>query len=151
MQYKDLKEMTIKEWDGQPFDAVCCGYDGCEICDSDKIRFDCPDKCTLIVGYLNGEWRTEGGLSWTHVYPIEWNKDKVAEALNPKPKRMTNRQLAMWLAKGNGQVKYETSYLSVNHGYPEGIDHEETLEELRVRKWDSEEWIEPTVDLLEGL
>lgn len=31
-------------------------------------------------------------LRWKHAYPMEWNK-------KPK-KRMTNRQLAKWLAKG---------------------------------------------------
>lgn len=152
MQYKELKEMTLKEWDGKPFNAVCCGYDGCEICDSDKKRLDCPDKCALIVGYLNGEWRTKGGLSWTHVYPVEWNKEKIKEALNPKHKRMTNRQLAMWIAKGNGEVAMNEG-CAVLHRFDYGNEeaNEPILASIRVRKWDSEEWIEPTIDLLEGM
>lgn len=140
MQYKDLKEKNIKDWDGQPFRAITVDADEAEVYDIDVRRLNGIGNCNLIVGYLNGRWRTESDVLWSHAYPIEWNK-------KPK-KRMTNRELAMWLAKGNGQVKYATGYVSAYHGYAEGIDHEETQEEIKVRKWDSTEWVEPTVDLL---
>lgn len=141
MKYKDLKEMTIKEWNGLPFKAY--------VCDFNDTNIGNPLTTTEVCGYIaNREypWRCSN-LNYRHVYPVEWNEEKVKYAF--KPKRMTNRQLAMWLAKGNGQVKYETGYVSTYHGYPEGIDHEETYEEIKIRKCDSEEWIEPTVDLLE--
>lgn len=141
MLYKDLKEMTIKEWDGKPFYAIFIDNDNQTLCPSDIKRYDGEVEGGLVTGYISERWYDEFGGNWRHVYPIEWN-------MKPK-KRMTNRQLAMWLAKGYGQVKYETGYVSTYHGYPEGIDHEETHEEIKIRKWGSEEWIEPTVDLLE--
>lgn len=140
MKYKDLKEMNIKDWDGQPFRAISADADEAEVYDIDVRRLNGIGNCNLIVGYLNGHWRAESGVHWSHVYPIEWNK-------KPK-KRLTNRELAMWLAKGNGQVKYATGYVSAYHGYAEGIDHEETQEEIKVRKWDSTEWVEPTTEFL---
>lgn len=140
MQYKDLKEMTIKEWDGEPFDAYCT---------------DCPDNVLLekinkVIGYKKGWWLS--GFDWKFVYPVEWNKDKVEEALNPKPKRMTNRQLAMWLAKGNGEYIGDHPHC-VHQCYPYNNCEANNIlgDNYRVRKWDSDEWVEPTVDLLEGV
>jgi hypothetical protein len=70
----------------------------------------------------------------------------------PKPRRATNRELARWLAQGNGEVlcsdhrmihsfwEYDvvTSGLSV-------------CDDARVRKWDDTEWHEPTVEYLFGV
>ena len=80
--------------------------------------------------------------------------DKLVFTLGyPKPKRMTHRQLAMWLAKGNGECSYNNTvyYLSAYgyHCYDMRHANDFVDEHIRVRKWDSEEWIEPTVDLLE--
>lgn len=143
MQYKYLKEMNIKDWDGQPFRAITADDDKAEVYDIDVRRLNGIGNCNLIVGYLNGHWHAESGVHWSHVYPIEWNKI-------PK-KLMTNRQLAMWLAKGNGQIKYTSGEIYTFHSYPEKIhpSNEEVPDDIKVRKWDSEEWIEPTTDLLE--
>lgn len=134
--------MTIMEWDGKPFLAYYT---------------DNPDGIidgftTEILGYIHGMWFS--GARWNHVYPVEWNKEKVKEALKPKHKRMTNRQLAMWLAKGNGEVTMkdeETWPVRDNFSYGKIDANDPIPASLRVRKWDSEEWIEPTTDLLEGV
>lgn len=145
MQYRDLKEMTIKEWDGQPFDAYVTDVKGAQI----EVGF----KGT-ISGYKDSRWFTQDDCQWNFVYPVEWNKDKVEEALNPKHKRMTNRQLAKWLAKGNGECSYNNTVYYLNaygyHCYDMRHANDFVDEHIRVRKWDSEEWIEPTVDLLEN-
>lgn len=142
MQYKDLKEMTIKEWDGEPFEAYYTNDDA-DTFDGLKIR---------IVGYARGMWICEVNAEWKHPYPVEWNKEKVKEALNPKPKRMTKRQLAMWLAKGNGECS-SCGLLNAydNYLYQKGDENKLVGDGYKVRKWDSEEWVEPTVDLLEGV
>lgn len=137
MQYKDLKEMTIKEWDGAPFKAYV--DDG-----SENMAIE------EIVSYDNKydePWGTEQCNNYLHVYPVEWNKEKVEES--SKPPRMTNQQLMRWLAKGNGMIVKTSidsvgTYFSVLDKY---LD-KPCSDEFKVRKWDSEEWIEPTVDLL---
>lgn len=145
--FKNLKEMTIKEWDGVPFDAYYTGCNDCAEVDGSFIK---------VVGFSHGKWIGECGGEWKHVYPVEWNKTKVEETL--KPKRMTNRQLAKWLAEGNGQILFASitdlsielgATTRVSHPYDLCYDADECSNRVRVRKWNSEEWIEPTVDLLE--
>lgn len=145
MQYKDLKEMTIKEWDGQPFDAYVCDYDDTNV--------DNPPTVNVCGYFANKKYPwCCGDVRWNHVYPVEWNKEKVKEALNPKPKRMTNRQLAMWVAKGNGEWTNDTLIACHScYTYDKKEANDFVREDFRVRKWDSEEWSEPTTDLLEGL
>lgn len=142
MQYKDLKEMTVKDWDGQPFYALVEDDPEEEIWGVDDERLDGEVEGFLVSGYCQGRWLVEANKDWSHVYPIEWNK-------KPK-KRMTNRQLAMWLAKGNGELSSVNLVNSYHfHSYLKSEANDFVYEGILVRKWDSEEWIKPTVDLLE--
>ena len=80
---------------------------------------------------------------------IEYRIPPKAE--EPKAERMTYRELAEWLAKGNGQSK--TGYVAVTQiGYDsiDEKDNRELPEEYRIRRWGSDEWIEPTVDVYEA-
>lgn len=149
MQYKELREMTVKEWDGVPFKAY--------VVDSEDASISHP-VVREVVGYRTGfqPWQCEN-VRYKHVYPVKWNEEKVKDAL--KPKRMTNLQLAKWLAKGSGQIMYlshvdlsvdNSACLSTTNSYGLSQESFECNDRIRVRKWDSEEWIEPTVDLLEG-
>lgn len=141
MQYKDLKEMTIKEWDGKPFRAVVINDEETELCAYDESSLEGTKLSDIIVGYVDGEWISSDTVSWKHAYPIEWNK---------KPrKRMTNRQLAMWIAKGNGEYINEHKYICAAIGYESCKGGEQVESVIKVRKWGSEEWIEPTTDLLD--
>lgn len=141
MQYKDLKEMTIKEWDGQPFMAYVCDNDDTEVKESNVVQ---------VCGYINRPYPWWSGVvSYKHVYPVEWNRDKVEES--SKPKRMTYRQLSKWLAKGNGVLwKSECNHIEfTSHNYVTKYADTEVMDNWKVRKWDSEEWVEPTIELLE--
>lgn len=67
-----------------------------------------------------------------------------------KPKRMTNRQLAEWLAKGNGEHSYGEGKNDPAFTYWSYDAEEMNLpveEEVVIRPWGSDEWIEPTVDI----
>lgn len=139
--YIELKEKAIKEWDGTPFNAYC----------SDNPNWMVSKVPYRIVGFSRGEWIDDAGESWTHTYPVEWNKDKVEESYKPKPRRMTECQLSMWLAKGNGIfTKAEFNHLAfASHNYVITYADTEVPDGWKVRKWDSTEWVEPTTDLLE--
>ena len=66
-----------------------------------------------------------------------------------KPRRATNRELAKWLAKGNGEVKYSSQYAVKMHiEYGAKGDNEPCHESFRIRKWEDTEWHEPTIDYL---
>ena len=66
----------------------------------------------------------------------------------PKSRRMNYRELAEWLAKGNGQYKGESNCKYTELQYLCADDLEvSTL--YKIRRWDSSEWIEPTYDVYE--
>ena len=67
-----------------------------------------------------------------------------------KPRFATRRELARWLAQGNGQ-RTATNYSDVHSDmwvYPKNCDNEPVDKDVLVRKWDDEEWHEPTIDYL---
>ena len=80
--------------------------------------------------------------SWELLYPYE----------EPPKQRMTYRQLAEWMAKGNGEFveskgKYCLPLFSMS--YPDEKKDELVRQGIFIRTWDSEEWVEPTVDIYE--
>lgn len=68
----------------------------------------------------------------------------------PEPRRVTSRELAKWLAQGNGQLKVDCYVYSF---YPYGRYETELDAELpfyyKVRKWEDTEWHEPTAEYLD--
>lgn len=70
--------------------------------------------------------------------------------IKPEPKktrRMTYRELSEWLAKGNG-VQRDIGCL-VCYPYCEYIEtdkNKEVPKSYRIRKWDSDEWVEPLME-----
>lgn len=82
----------------------------------------------------------EDDSNWEYLYPYE----------EPPNKGMTYRQLAEWCAKGFGEYThkdYENAY--TNFSYDKEYEDLELIEGYYIRTWDSEEWIEPTVDIYE--
>lgn len=86
------------------------------------------------------------------------NKDKeyvmfqfIREVIEEdEPKLMTNRQLAEWLAKGNGERKLrEDEPVSNALIYYEDDENLPVGEDVVIRPWDSDEWVKPTVDIYE--
>lgn len=74
---------------------------------------------------------------------------EIPEELEPKPRRVTNRELARWLAQGNGEVNIHNTEIHTYFNYtPENADCECKEEVFKVRKWDDDEWYEPTVEYM---
>lgn len=71
-------------------------------------------------------------------------------------RRATNRELAKWLAQGNGERRYVDNMepddgdvlVSSEHTYYTAYADRTVDEEISVRKWDDVEWHEPTADYL---
>jgi hypothetical protein len=86
---------------------------------------------------IDDESETKYVLAWS------FKENKRIEVLEEKTERFTNRELAMWLAKGNGEVKspyYLTRCHFDYHGYAE---KEIVASDILIRTWDDEEWHEP--------
>lgn len=74
-------------------------------------------------------------------------EDHKQEPEEPTTSRMaTYRELAMWLAKGNGEYKI-IGYLGAGtkHEYMEEHGNKPLAHDYRVRKWTETEWHEPTI------
>ena len=62
-------------------------------------------------------------------------------------RRATNRELAKWLAQGNGEAKcVKTVFIHFTYGETEANDN--VGENVSARKWDETEWHEPTREYL---
>ena len=66
----------------------------------------------------------------------------------PKKRRMTYRELAKWVAQGNGQVKDIDCSTITARGvmYDDGDDDKGCPDRLLIRGWDETEWCEPIVE-----
>jgi hypothetical protein len=66
----------------------------------------------------------------------------------PAPRMATNRELARWLAQGNGEVIDSTHYINTYHEYFRCLDKNEVHKTIQVRKWDDTEWHTPDVEYM---
>ena len=72
-----------------------------------------------------------------------------AEIPEPMCCYATNRELAKWLAQGNGQYKVSGGdWIWTEHHYTNGQDDEACSKFILVRKWSDKEWHEPTREYL---
>ena len=74
----------------------------------------------------------------------------IFKKLEPMPRLMTNRELAEWLAKGNGQCKYVIPYSSTAypyHVYELECENESVDPNTRIRPWGDDQWVNPTYDI----
>lgn len=61
-------------------------------------------------------------------------------------RRMTNRELAKWLAQGNGQWRSaDANLIGMSYSYGMYEDTEEVLAGIMIRGWDEAEWHEPVI------
>lgn len=64
-------------------------------------------------------------------------------------RRATNRELAKWLAQGNGQYQVSGGIrIWAEHPYDIGQDDDACSNFINVRKWCDKEWHEPTLEYL---
>lgn len=64
-------------------------------------------------------------------------------------RRATNRELAKWLAQGNGQYQVSGGIrIWAEHPYDIGQDDDACSKFIKVRKWCDKEWHEPTREYL---
>ncbi len=73
----------------------------------------------------------------------------------PKSRRATNRELAKWLAQGNGEKKRLDEdekegvvFASIEFTYELGDTDRPVDECYFIRRWDDEKWHEPTADYM---
>lgn len=118
-----------------PKKAVFINEDHVPIREKRLFSFDKRFKCPFT---------DEENLCWPHcaLFPDP-----------PKPRRATNRELARWLAQGNGEHKEiitDHECCMTYFYYSDRGRNVELPKGIKVRKWSDTEWHEPTVDYLFG-
>ena len=127
-------------------------YKGIELKEvTEPQLFDPPKKMLVWGRYKN--------ITELNVYAIVGRKDFPVICENstwrhcaeiPKVHELelvTYRELARWLAEGNGEVMWANNVLS-NWNYSTDEESKALDESLSVRKWDDTEWHKPTREYL---
>ena len=127
-------------------------YKGIELKEVTELQIFDPPRKMLV-------WGRYERITELDVYAIVGRKDFPVICENstwrycaeipkvPELELVTYRELARWLAKGNGEVMWENNVLS-NWNYSNDNESKALDENLSVRKWDDTEWHKPTREYL---
>ena len=127
-------------------------YKGIELKEVTEPQLFDPPKKMLV-------WESYKNITELNVYAIVGRKDFPVICENstwrhcaeipevPELELVTYRELASWLAEGNGEVMWANNVLS-NWNYSTDEENKALDESLSVRKWDATEWHKPTREYL---
>ena len=127
-------------------------YKGIELKEVTEPQLFDPPKKMLV-------WESYENITELNVYAIVGRKDFPVICENstwrhcaeipkvPELELVTYRELASWLAEGNGEVMWANNVLS-NWNYSTDEESKALDESLSVRKWDDTEWHKPTREYL---
>ena len=127
-------------------------YKGIELKEVTKPQIFDPPKKMLV-------WGRYERIAELDVYAIVGRKDFPVICENstwrhcaeipevPESELVTYRELARWLAKGNGEVK-NANTICPNWNYYDDQENKPVKDSLLVRKWDDTEWHKPTREYL---
>ena len=127
-------------------------YKGIELTEVTEPQLFDPPKKMLV-------WESCENITELNVYAIVSRKDfpvicentawrhcaEIPEVLESK--LVTCRELASWIAKGNGEVKADDVVYS-NWNYYNDQENNPIKDSFLVRKWDDTEWHKPTREYL---
>lgn len=123
---------------------------------SNPIYFGDKEKCEFVMNTVSKNFirNNEKCAECNGLYCHECKELKKFIDNIKFTRRMTNRELSQWLAKGNGEMKI--NYFSFNaikptvyasHSYLEGTENKEVENSIRIRDFGSDEWREPLIEV----
>ena len=134
-----MKEVTYEDWQKNPTPRMMWVWDSIENTKEQRkvIYFLDPGLTFPIVALTCNEVSTE---HFKHCAEIE----------EPKRRRMTNKELSLWLRENpTREYKYQTSdFICSTYDYREYVQDEEVHEDVVIRE-DGGEWREPLVEVEE--
>lgn len=133
------------------------------------VVFDSYDEIKRViknvVAVLPASFNECGGINSVITEEKQYWKHCALLPDPPKPRRAKNRELARWLAQGNGQIQYDDKTKNFGKS-PDGERHKALKSttifeyfgaddfyvgvDIQVRKWSDTEWHDPDVDYLFG-
>lgn len=138
-------------------------YKGIELVEITKPQVFDPPKKMLVWGENNREARID------YIYaigpssmdlPVRAISDDGSIGTNcykycaeiPKTRRATHREVSKWLAQGNGEVTEGDTdnfpFCKSSLYYDSEKSDKPCRYTIRIRKWDDNEWHEPTIDYM---
>lgn len=144
---KDLLTLELKSLVDVflPYDLEARGLVFKNNLDRYKFFYYDPNLGCKRAFYLKGkeiQWRSDG-FDWTDCKGEPcWASDNEYRIKPETETRLTNREVAEWLAKGNGEI------LSLDNMRNHILNYSELAEKLlcecKIRKWSDSEWHEAT-------
>lgn len=109
------------------------------VCDTAELLSDC--NIDYVYAYIPAA-----------EYPVKTSRNCFSRCAeipeDMKPRRATNRELAKWLAHGNGECKdARVGKVWLTYEYYANEEYDECSSYIKIRNWD-DEWHEPTVDYM---
>jgi hypothetical protein len=134
-----------------PFEFEVKGeYDNIEVCDSTFFYFDPNLECkrayvkgkTIQTKNIDNEW-VDCPFNPGWLTGLEYR-------IKPETKtRLTVREVAKWLADGNGEIKLNSGQISTSWAYVQSVENDPC--NFEIRKWSDSEWHKPTKEYIEGV
>lgn len=122
-------------------------------------RLENPTEKHPMVGIFKGFADEEGvpfnvALSKVDLCAYQFIREVIDEE---EKSLMANRQLAEWLARGFGQMVLvnekeqvdSLDFIFTHYNFREREGGDLVGQNIRIRSWDSNEWIVPTIDIYE--
>lgn len=124
--------------------------------DKDEYKDRIKKQIEVMEAYLEGKdiQVSYGGGIWDDTEHPEWTWDVIKYRVKPdeveKPKKlMTYRQLSELMAKGYGEFRLRHNLLVKTHFKYDINNEDKPKNDVLIRPWGSDEWLEPTVDIYE--
>ncbi len=135
-----MREVTYKEWQKNPTPRMMWVWD-----DSERDKYK-----RKVIYFIENKKAHYPIVALSPEAVVSVNYKHCAEIEEPKPRRMTHKELSHWLReKPTRECKYLTSdYIYSTFEYREYMQDEEVGEAMRIRE-DGGEWREPLVEVEE--
>ncbi len=121
---------------------------------SNPIYFGDKEKCEFVMNKVSRNFirNNEKCAECNGFYCHECKELKNFITNIKFTRRMTNRELARWLAEGNGEMKTvclssNVSTIKTSYDYIEVLENREVESSIRIRDFGSDEWREPLIEI----
>lgn len=110
-----------------------------------KLAYEQGKKIEFLCKDASDAWK-----DWSYTPAPKWLDDYEYRIMPEETNLVTKRELAKWLAMGNGefQVRRGDQFSCFNEYLYDAQDANEPTDILCVRKWDDDEWHKPTREYL---
>lgn len=114
---------------------------------NDTIYIGTRKKCERMMKIIGNELEEEDISYYDISHRLRYIINKYSH--EKYKRKMTNRELSEWLAKGNGEMKKLRYAIntSIFHCYKNNTENENVDDDILIRDFGSDEWREPLIEV----